>query len=906
MNSSNMLYRDGFFRIALIGGASVVALASSAFAGEPADFDIEAGELQRALNSYIEQSGEQLFYRIDEVRGVRTKGVEGRYDADEALQILLNGAGFDVRRDPSGAAVVVKASLSQGASVGGNSAVRLAQRRQAAPAVNTETRPGDEDAEKRDEIIVTGTNIRGIAPESSPVRTYTREDIQITGAATAQDFIQTLPQNFGGGSNTDFISLPNDDAAGQNFGDGASVNLRGLGSGSTLVLLNGRRMAPSSNLGDFVDISLIPASAIERVDVLTDGASSIYGADAVAGVINFVLRDDYDGAEASLRYGSVTQGNMDEFRANLTGGKSWDTGNVLLAYEFLSQTNLSAEDRAFSRNVVLPNDLLPSQRRHSALMSASQQITPDFEASADASFSTRETVRDVTTGVVDNFQRPVATTDNLNVSLGGSWRVADDWFFDFSGTYSKVDLRRVNDTPVVQQDFQIDSAIWVGDALASGPVFSLPGGEVKLAFGGHVRSETFSSFSGTTEAVLREADRDVYALFGEAFIPIIGPDNARPGVQRLELNVSGRYSDFSDFGATANPKIGVLWSPVDGLRLRGSYSTSFNPPALGRVGDALGSALAYPTALSGVLFGVPVPDDSPFANTAGLFLTGTSEQLDAETSRAFSAGLDFSKDVGRNRFEFSATYFDIEFEDRLGATPIPDGRNRFEAPSIALETPGAFPEGAVILDPSPAQINDVLDFIDLDLVQIGGADPFDASFINLTSIIRNLSLSIVRGIDVEAGYTFDSDHGVYTLGVSGTFINDFQRQAAVTTPLIEQVNTQFNPVDLRLRARAGYARNGFSGVVFVNYTDSYRTDNTPGAVPIEAWTTVDVTLTYDLQNRLDNTFLNNTLFRLSVINLFDQNPPSTPLATSSGIAGFDPTNSSPLNRFVSFEATKRF
>ena len=73
------------------------------------------------------------------------------------------------------------------------------------------------------------------------------------------------------------------------------MNLRGPGLSSTLVLLNGHRVVPSSGIGDFVDISLIPASAIERVEVLTAGASSIYGADAVAGVVNFVLHDDFDG-----------------------------------------------------------------------------------------------------------------------------------------------------------------------------------------------------------------------------------------------------------------------------------------------------------------------------------------------------------------------------------------------------------------------------------------------------------------------------------------------------------------------------------------------------------------------------------------------------------------------------------
>ena len=430
----------------LTAAASVLILSfsgSAAYAqASEIDFDIKAQPLAKALNEFSAQADMVVMASGDLVAGKTAPAVDGVYEPQEALSLLLKDSGLSTTIDASGAIVVTQ--ISAEATEPASEPFRVAQLDQANDGT-VETirgRRSDDVAEDDiDTIIVTGTNIRGIAPESSPVRSYSREDIQITGAATAQDFIQTLPQNFGGGSNeTIGGGLPNNVDAASNLGGGSSVNLRGLGSGSTLVLVNGRRVAPSSDLGDFVDISLIPASAIERVDVLTDGASSIYGADAVAGVVNFVLRDDYDGAEASVRYGSVTEGNLDEFRAGLTGGKSWDAGNILAAYEFYSRTSLSAEDRAFSQGAPLPNDLLPSQRRHSVLASASHEVMPGLDLSADFGFSTRETELQTTSVGPSVFRDN--QTNTLNASLGVSWEAVDNWFVDLSGTYSRVDLEQ--------------------------------------------------------------------------------------------------------------------------------------------------------------------------------------------------------------------------------------------------------------------------------------------------------------------------------------------------------------------------------------------------------------------------------------------------------------------------------
>lgn len=924
-----------------MAGAVLVAMllllsASNAAAqSTTVEFNIPAQPISSALRAYAHQARVELLIMTEGLNTIQANEVVGRLDPRTALQMLLAGTGLQAEYRPDATVAVGRGSETEGplSSVGGDAregqanwfaragqevdeAVMMAQSvlDEDQTIRSAETDSG-KDQYKRplEEIIVTGTNIRGIAPESSPVRVFNRGDIQISGAATSQDFIQTLPQNFGGGSNISVLEggLPNDDST--RFNDpfqggagGASVNLHGLGSGATLVLLNGHRMAPSSGIGDFVDISMIPASALERVEVLTDGASSIYGGDAVAGVVNFILRDDFDGAEASLRYGAVTEGDLGQYRANMTGGKDWDTGNALLVYEYFSQDDLSAGDRSFSQAALLPSDLLPDQKRHSALASVSQEVMPDLELFADLIFAERKTTSDFTS-VLGISSLAISDSDSSNISAGVSWQFHDDWVIDTIGSYS--DARTETDweamTDLVSRT--VHSKLWTVDTKVSGAVLELPGGQLKLAFGGHYRSEAFSNALLVGTGTERNADRDVYALFGEAYIPIVGPGNAKPGIARLEINASGRLADCSDFGSTANPKVGILWSLFEGLNLRSSYSTSFDPPPLGRVGASDLSVLVYPSLLFNTLLG-QTPGDPSIADVDILSISGTSKDLEAEKSRALTVGVDFDHQWRNHRFSANATYFDIKFDGRLGDTPVPNGSTLFNVPNIAFNEPELFPKGTVIFFPTLEQINDVLDSADLPINSPFGSDPLNASVIHFTNVVRNLSLTLVRGIDFDATYTLESvsGKGALLLGLDGTYLMDFDQQAAPTTPIVEQLNTQFHPLDLTLRGRVGYANNGLSADLFLNYKPGYRVDNTPGGMRIESWATVDLSLSYDTQQRHGESVFSDMLFRLSVTNLLNDDPPSVPSNISFNVFGYDPTNASPLGRFVAFELTKGF
>jgi iron complex outermembrane receptor protein len=199
-------------------------------------------------------------------------------------------------------------------------------------------------------VEITGSSIKRLATESVlPVTVMRQEDIVRTGATTAQDLVNLIPGNFGGG-----VAANNVGATGV----ASTANLRALGSKYTLVLLNGRRVANFATGNQPVDLNSIPLSAIERIEVLRDGASAVYGADAVAGVINFILKKDYQGMEVSAYKTHVDQGGGNTKSLNLTGGfgnLAEDRFNVMFSANIEKQDALHAKDRSFANTADRPD-----------------------------------------------------------------------------------------------------------------------------------------------------------------------------------------------------------------------------------------------------------------------------------------------------------------------------------------------------------------------------------------------------------------------------------------------------------------------------------------------------------------------------------------------------------------------
>jgi iron complex outermembrane receptor protein len=240
----------------------------------------------------------------------------------------------------------VAAALACVIGAGGAMAVSGAYAQARNPDVPSNTRPDIR-------VDVTGSNIKRVEAEGAlPVQVITRADLEREGLQTAAAVVDRLSSN----SSIGGLNLP---ASEGSTGTGyASASLRGLGGSRTLVLLNGRRLANTAFSGTTVDINSIPLSAIERVEVLTDGASAIYGTDAIAGVINFILRKDYQGVEASAYYGDSERGGGETQRYNVSAG--WgdlarDKFNIWGTVDYNKIQAIAANQRDFSKSSYIPN-----------------------------------------------------------------------------------------------------------------------------------------------------------------------------------------------------------------------------------------------------------------------------------------------------------------------------------------------------------------------------------------------------------------------------------------------------------------------------------------------------------------------------------------------------------------------
>ena len=206
------------------------------------------------------------------------------------------------------------------------------------PAIAQDAPQDQSNNQQLETITVTGSNIRRVDIETSnPVITIDRAAIQKTGKLTLGDLVQQLPA----------VTGPNINPQVNNAGGTgvSSIGLRGLGSPRTLVLINGHRYLSG-------DPNAIPANMIERIEVLTDGASSVYGSDAVAGVVNFILRSDYQGAEFSANYGISDKDDGESKGYHFTFGQSSDKGSIMAGINYNKTEQVLAGHRDFSKNSV--------------------------------------------------------------------------------------------------------------------------------------------------------------------------------------------------------------------------------------------------------------------------------------------------------------------------------------------------------------------------------------------------------------------------------------------------------------------------------------------------------------------------------------------------------------------------
>lgn len=879
--------------LALVSMASV----SAAVAGDldkVVHFDIKAETLNAALLQYGVQAHVGIsFESTPGSRKPRAEQLKGDYTGREALARLLRGT--ELRFVERGHTIAIVSSGQQRASR------RIAAVNETDPPeaqVPDERRASEEGvggkaesrAEKKtppalQEVIVTGTHISGAPPQSTPMITFTSQEMEDSGYPTIEQFMQSIPQNYaavGSGGQT-----LNEDSLAGNVGFGTGVDIRGLGYDSTLVLVDGHRMAPAGDQGGFTDISVIPISAIDRIEILTDGASAIYGSDAVGGVVNYILKSDESGANTTLQYGEVTSGGLKDFRAGQSIGGDWAGGGGLLSYEYHDESPLAAADRTYSRSVP-GQDLLPEARQNSVFGTLHQEATDDLELGGDAFFADRHNSAALGTFIL---QPEDAETREYQVTLDADWRLKSAWHVDATAGYGGNTTKET--VPGALEG--ANSTLAIADLTANGPLLTLPGGPIRVAIGSELRSTRLSQSLTGSVAYIPEINRGrtVGSAYAEVRVPLVGARNdmGTDRVPVLELDAAGRYEHYTDFGSSTNPQVGLAWSPIGGLRLRGTWSSSFAAPELWETNSA---RFAY-------LFNSPDPL-SPTGSSAVLILYGGNPRLGAETSTQWTGGVDLMPAMIRGS-RVSVNYYRINYDNRINIPGIPE---------FAALAQGDQYSGFIERNPSPALIAQLSSppylFTNATLLPYPGYGPpralMDAVAV-ADNELQNIGRTVTDGVDLTAGYAGTRLGWRYHAGINGTYVLDYQETDISGGPTRSVLSTLGNPINFRARASGGIGKGAIELAMAVNYYKSYVDKTVPAQpVPIASWTTVDVQGRYNLFQNGVNEALKNIAVVLSCGNCLNRNPPHVEPSSDPLERGYDPENANPLGRFISLSLEK--
>ncbi|MHB1059306.1 MAG: TonB-dependent receptor domain-containing protein [Rhodanobacter sp.] len=284
--------------------------------------------LKEALNAFARREHLQLVYVSQIAVGVRTQGAPAGLSQRATLQALLRGTGLRFRfLNADTVTISPDPTLSPAPS----------------RSVSSAAQPATGQAKQLATVTVTGSRLAAVTQGPQEVKVYTGRDIVQSGQKTVGDFLNNLS----------VVATSVTEAGIDSYTGAQTVRLRGLPIGSTLVLLDGRvagGSAANQYHGNPFDLNFIPVSAVERIEIVPEAASAVYGSDAIGGVVNIILRKDLDGGEFSVTTGRPTQGGYSDTTASFAWGRNFNGGNITLTGSFQTRGELSAAERELTAN----------------------------------------------------------------------------------------------------------------------------------------------------------------------------------------------------------------------------------------------------------------------------------------------------------------------------------------------------------------------------------------------------------------------------------------------------------------------------------------------------------------------------------------------------------------------------
>lgn len=855
--------------------------------------------------------------------------------------------------------------------------------------LTTNTSFAAENEEEAQRVEVVGSHIKRTDLEGpSPVLTIDRDTIDKSGYNNLQQLLERIPA----AGNGTFSTRGNNQDSTAN--GAAAVSLRGLGADATLVLINGRRVAISSFAEDvttnFVDINSIPVSAIERIEILKDGASAVYGSDAVAGVVNIVLRNNYVGTEVTMSYGNTTDTDADEKSFSALWGWGGDNGNATLIFDYFSNNSLMNADRGdlgtanqtanggedfrssrgFPGSFVVDgvatvdpscdpeniagavcvydygpwNVLIPEAERTGLMFLGNRQIGSNIDLFTEISvqhntsfaqgaptpldgdagltvpgdhpnspFVGATTIDILRFRTVDaGARRFDIETDSLRAVLGlrgtlGTW----DWetaiqkgrsestqtggrdqgwvrtdllqaeinagrYNPFGGTYNSPDVINAITTSLVRQGV---SHLTAFDAKFTGDLFDTENGAVAMATGIEYREEDAKDVPDDqfqrglifgTESVSAAASRDHWSLFAEFSVPL--PAN-------IELQLAGRYDDYSDFGTTTNPKVALRWAPTDALAVRASWGTGFRAPSLAQIG--LG-----PSQVSQFFIDTIGCADNPAycASTDYTIVFSGNPDLDPEESETFNIGAAWNI---TDRFSVTLDYWDIVQENKIDEAPFGIVYQLFcndQNSTVCVRN-----------DPLPGDT-------------LGALSRINNSFFNIAE-------QSATGIDLSLAYGFDVADGSVKLSFDYTRLLDFERvepELQADDSIINvshELTGEYEYPEDRFVLTGDWSAGNFGAYASINYVGAFEDKpdaDFDGTLDYDQNSTrkVDAFVTLNLQARYMG--FSNTVLMVGLDNALDEEPPFAIGDGDGDLYGYVQSQHNPRGQFVYGKVTYSF